>query len=269
MDFKSAARIAFELWNRTKDSIDLDVIHAQGLIAAFVGIFLKRRLHVKKMLVTILALYDFKDKPWWIGTLCAWVLNHYDKVFVEGETGEADLLAAGVDQHRIVLFQHWVNLDRFRPARKLHKGCVVLFVGRPIKIKGKHIIQAAEQRLFDLKGLKFVYIESVAFEKLPEIYRRADILVVPSLYSEGFSRVVAEGAASGCAVIASNRGSLYEMVSPFGMVIEPKPVWFAAMISAFYHQRKLLRRANIRSRLYAIRRFSRKNAEVMTKEYDI
>lgn len=45
-------------------------------------------------------------------------------------------------------------------------------------------------------------------EEMPEVYRRADIVLVPTCYSEGTSLSCLEAMASGCAVIATNVGGL-------------------------------------------------------------
>ncbi len=40
----------------------------------------------------------------------------------------------------------------------------------------------------------------------------ADVCIVPSVYSEGFSRVVIEAASCGCYILASEYGALPEMI---------------------------------------------------------
>lgn len=49
-------------------------------------------------------------------------------------------------------------------------------------------------------------------EKMPDIYRNADIVLVPTCYSEGTSLSCLEAMASGCAVIATNVGGLPELI---------------------------------------------------------
>lgn len=49
-------------------------------------------------------------------------------------------------------------------------------------------------------------------EEMPEVYRNADIVLVPTCYSEGTSLSCLEAMASGCAVIATNVGGLPELV---------------------------------------------------------
>lgn len=60
-------------------------------------------------------------------------------------------------------------------------------------------------------------------EKMPEIYRNADIVLVPTCYSEGTSLSCLEAMASGCAVIATNVGGLPELIINHfnGLLIAP------------------------------------------------
>ncbi|MEO1092821.1 MAG: glycosyltransferase family 4 protein [Pseudomonadota bacterium] len=56
------------------------------------------------------------------------------------------------------------------------------------------------------------------------LFRRAAIVVVPSLWQEGFGMVAAEALGHGCAVIAYRRGGLPEVVEGRGLVVdEPEP----------------------------------------------
>lgn len=57
-------------------------------------------------------------------------------------------------------------------------------------------------------------------ERLAELYRRAEALLVPSRY-EPFGIVALEAIASGCPVVASETGGLPEAVGACGMLVEP------------------------------------------------
>ncbi|MBN2047640.1 MAG: glycosyltransferase family 4 protein, partial [Anaerolineaceae bacterium] len=61
-------------------------------------------------------------------------------------------------------------------------------------------------------------------EMMPAAYARADIVVIPTLYSEGTSLSCLEALASGCAVIATNVGGLPNLILPEfnGLLIEPR-----------------------------------------------
>ena len=239
-----------------------DVIHAQGLLAGLVAVLLKK-LFGYKVYITLLALYNFKN---WRGVkrrVLKFVLYNCDMIFVEGGNGQKDI-EGFVDNSKIRRFNHWCDQKVFFPPRNRPKDKIrVLFVGRPLKAKGRHIVEGAERILNDRNKYEFRYIENVEYKDLPEHYRWVDICCVPSLYDEGFSRVVIEAASCGCVVIASNRGSLPEMVNPFGVVIEPTSENFAKEIFGIWKNSE----SKSGSYLYAKENFSSKNAEIFLSAY--
>jgi len=64
------------------------------------------------------------------------------------------------------------------------------------------------------------YLDYVGTEKITKFYSYADILVHPSLV-EGFGMTILEAMACGTPVIASNRGSLPEVVGDGGILFDP------------------------------------------------
>ncbi len=82
-------------------------------------------------------------------------------------------------------------------------------------------------------------------EDMPEVYRRADIALVPTCYSEGTSLSCLEAMASGCAVIATNVGGLPELVinGYNGLLISPDAIELENAIS------RLLEDAALRKKL--------------------
>jgi len=60
-----------------------------------------------------------------------------------------------------------------------------------------------------------------AVSDMREVYERAKILLVPSLWQEAWARVVAEVQASGIPVLASTRGGLPASVGPGGLLVDP------------------------------------------------
>ena len=258
LPFFEAVKIALILWFKCM-SCDLEntTILAQGFIAGFVCVFLPC-----KHTVTTHALYDFKDKPKWFKKLCAWTLNNADKVYTEGGLCKKELKKIGVKNKKIKMYQHWVDLDTFYPGKK-NKVLTVLFVGRPIFEKGIHIIEAVEADLKRWK-VRFIYATNVEARKMPEVYRGADVLIVPSIYSESFARVVLEGCASGLVILASNKGSLPELVTnKIGWTMEPTTQNFRNRILYLHHEREVLNLMQINAREHAEEHFSNRNAEVM------
>lgn len=223
-----------------------DRVYALGIISSFLCAILGI-----KYSAVILALYDFK-KPHWF----RFFLNRAETVFVEGVKGEEDMKKMGITT-KIIQFQHWCDQEHFFYKERNNERLKVLFVGRPIPIKGKHIIKKCEQLT---KDIDYEYIESIPYEDMPKYYQGADVCVVPSLYSEGFSRVVIEAASCGCILITSNKGSLPDMVMDFGFVVEPTPLNFKYMLDTI----KVVNRKELQEKTakYALENFSEKNAEV-------
>jgi glycosyltransferase involved in cell wall biosynthesis len=101
----------------------------------------------------------------------------------------------------------------------------------------EHLVQQAQTN-----NKKIKYLGKYAHEDMPEIFRNADVLVLPSL-TEGMPAVVIEAMASGLAIIATRVGRLPEVVNNdhFGKLI---PMGdsdkLADVLSEFIHKRKQL-----------------------------
>src|SRR3990167_2223249 len=236
------------------------ILHAQGLIGGMVAVILKKLFKVK-VFITLLALYEFDKKPKWFQQISRWIFKSCDIIFVEGENGKRDIHTV-CQSEKIRTFNHWVDQNLFKPPKqRLNDKIRVLFLGRPIPEKGRHIVEGAE-RLLNNPKYEFTYLEDVSYKDLPDHYQRSHIVVVPSLYPEGYSRVVAEAASCGCAVITSDRGSLPEMVEDFGIVVEPTSNRIRYVLSGFDYNH-----LSHCAYLIAKRDFSSKNANVFLNEY--
>jgi glycosyltransferase involved in cell wall biosynthesis len=145
-----------------------------------------------------------------------------------------------------------LNLDDF--SSKEGKKKEILFVGRFIPEKGIiPLIQALKQvlpefpdwhariigsRYFGKNGVYRSLGDELSqeldgahaqidlpgylpFSDIVACFKQARIAVVPSTWAEPFGRTALEGMAAGCAVIASNRGGLPEVLGDAGMLVEP------------------------------------------------
>lgn len=90
-----------------------------------------------------------------------------------------------------------------------------------------------------------VELVTASMEAMPEVYRRAQIVVLPSLYSEGTSFSCLEAMASGCAVVASDVGGLTNLIlSGYnGLLLPPRA---SALVEAL---EQLIREPDLRARL--------------------
>ena len=96
--------------------------------------------------------------------------------------------------------------------------------GRRIKLlKAGKDYTGEQQRYIACEGLS-PYIKNLGFverTKLPEVYRRASVLLMPSLY-EGFGMPLLEAMACGVPVVTSRRGSIPEVAEDAALYVDPE-----------------------------------------------
>ncbi|HKZ00814.1 MAG TPA: glycosyltransferase family 1 protein [Pyrinomonadaceae bacterium] len=132
---------------------------------------------------------------------------------------------------------------------------------------------AEQEKLADDLGIRdrIVHLGMVADDLLPDVYRSADLLLFPSWY-EGFGLPVLEAMASGVPVVASNRGSLPEVVGDAGVLVDPEDhetmAKSVAMILDDAGFREKLRQAGLeRARLFTWEKTAKQTLEVYRKVY--
>jgi glycosyltransferase involved in cell wall biosynthesis len=177
----------------------------------------------------------------------------------------------------LILLPLGVDVDRFRPASRAAPGdrLRVGFVGRLIRHKGVDVLLeavAGDDRLaVEVFGAgeesdhlvalarRLRLADRVTFHghvdegAIPEVYRRFDVLAVPSVplpgWVEQFGRVVVEAQSSGVPVVASASGALPDVVGDAGLLVPPRdPAALRAALGRFLDEPGLwagLRRAGI------------------------
>ncbi len=78
-------------------------------------------------------------------------------------------------------------------------------------ICGRGVTEKYEEKLkkkYQSKNIKFL-----GFVDIKEVLPEVDVLIVPSLWNEPFSRVIIEAYSYGVPVIASNRGGMFEIIN--------------------------------------------------------
>ena len=120
-----------------------------------------------------------------------------------------------------------------RAVEKDFDASDILFVGNLGRFKGAHILVSAFRQLenenarlhiagagpdeSELKGMtaddsRIIFYGLVPWEKLTELYQKASVTVVPSVFYEPLGFVILESFSNGTPVVASNIGGIPELV---------------------------------------------------------
>ncbi len=190
------------------------------------------------------------------------VMERVDMFLPFTETAKKVLQIEGVTEDKIKVIYPGVDIERFRPGNKpdelLSKNnidrdsFVILYVGKLVSWKGIHNLVYAAKILKD-KGVKdfvvavagkgaqkenmqkliketgtdehFKFLDFVSYNEIPDVYRMADVFVLPSYptmtWQEQFGMVLVEAMASGKPVISTLSGSIPEVVGGAGILIPP------------------------------------------------
>lgn len=92
-------------------------------------------------------------------------------------------------------------------------------------------------------NLNIIQLGKMSQKKLFEEYRKADVLIVPSLWDEPFGRIVIEGAQYGLPIIGSNKGGIPEIIQTleYGEVYNAEKVEELSDLIKKYSNRNFLR----------------------------
>lgn len=157
-----------------------------------------------------------------------------------------------------------VDLDKFKPSGKAYKTGfkrpVVLCGGaftsqKRMDLSIKAVAKLPEVSLLmvggggELKGELTRYGEkvlgtdrfkilTVPFDKMPEVYRAADVFTLPSRPSESFGNVLVEAMASGLPVVATKDPVRREIVGEAGILADPEDPYAYAKAIKFALQKK-------------------------------
>ncbi len=112
-----------------------------------------------------------------------------------------------------------------------------------------------------------IEVVSTPFDQMPQRYREADIVVIPSTYSEGTSLACLEAMASGCAVVATDVGGLTNLILPEfnGLLVPPRKEALHGALSKLLEDRDWRRQLGHQARMSALA-FGRARWEVAWAE---
>ncbi|MBD8078948.1 glycosyltransferase family 4 protein [Cellulosimicrobium arenosum] len=186
---------------------------------------------------------------------------------------------------RVVVVRNGVDVEQFRPraAPRDDDELHVLFVGRVVPEKGVHVLVEALARL-DRTDVRATVVGSQGFDaaagpspyeqslraragvlghrvsflpfqgrsRVVALMQDADVVVVPSVWSEPSGLTVLEGMASGAAVVASSVGGIPELAGDGARLVPPDdPAAVAEVIELLATDRAELARARTAARAWA------------------
>jgi len=255
-----------------------NIIHAHGLNSAIIGYILKS-IYKWPLIVNIYSTYDNVNFSGFFYKIICQILNKSDKILTQSNQSILQLKKWGVNPNIIDRYYHWVDLNRFKPAkRKPNDKLNFLFIARLIHQKGVNIIVKLA-KLFPLyqfnivdNGPQYHYLLSlklnnlktfgdIPYSKLHTIYQQNDILLFPSLYAEGWGRTAMEAVACGLPVLGSNLGAIPENLSPKVSIL------FKPTIKNFQKNIKKVILLKKNCRTYALNNFSTKNFNSLLNLY--
>jgi len=219
---------------------------------------LKAKNLIKKLMVTYCETIPFNNESVAKKRFIKYfTLKWADLVICHSQKSKEALIREGVDLKKIKILKLGVDLKKFKAKKRKKKNdkknFEILFVGRLVKEKGiidlyqafKEIKKGKDkikdkitlrvvgdgdlkkyliERIKDDQLEKEVKIESRVYEKMPEVYQQADLLVVPSkttrTWEEQYGMVLIEGMASGLPIIAYESGAIGENLGQGGIKIK-------------------------------------------------
>jgi len=276
------------------NSKKIETIHAQGLNAGFIGVFLKL-IFRKRLLISLHAVYRQLKKNKLSTLLTALILNNAEIVLGMSNAVINQFQKQKTKKIAVKRYFYWIDIDRFKPMDKraareisgIENHFTILFVGRLIPIKGVALLIDIAK---EFKYAQFVFIGTgpldVFLKKSSEIipnvnflgqvrnidmpvyYNSADILCFPSLYEEGLGRVSMEAVACGIPVVASNLGGISETVNRnISLLVKPTHDNLKNALINLYQDEDRLKKMSSFCREYALKNYSKNNIDHIIKYY--
>ncbi len=224
-------------------------------------------------------------------------VSDWVKGFVMGVSSPKNLevIPNGVDIERFSPLARSQDEKRFWEDKLGESGRpVVLFCGRLMALKGlKTLIESMKDVLAEedayfvfagpgdkepwekmigslgINNKNYLFLGQVGHDRIPSLYRKADIFVLPS-FTESCPLTVIEAMATGLPVVASEVGGMSELISDGkdGLLVRPgDPAQLAERIISLLGDRRLRKRLGARARAKTEERFSSEVMARKTREY--
>lgn len=276
-----------------KNHKKIDTIHAHGFAAAIITRFCSLFFKNIRLVVSTHYLYPNLDISKLSTKILKWTFCGFDQILTVSNQSSIQLQNIGLDKNKMIKYQHWLNPNIYFPL----KGKIlpkyklsILFVGRTIKMKGVfNLLYAAKKLpsdiLFTIIGdgpdfnqlkkestkLKNFHIigKKLASEIIP-YYQTSDFTILPSIAPEAQPMTVMESLMCGTPVITTNKGSVTDMYSNLvGISINPTIDNLSKIIFNLYKNPILIKKMKSHCRSFAIKKYSFKNAKIITNSYFI
>lgn len=279
----------FLLFNGSK----INIIHAQGLVAGTVGVFLGK-IFQKSVLISTHSIYNF-PKEGLYPLFVRFLFKNCSYILTLSNQSRQEILTLGVPENKVSVFTYWINQNIFKPMNKekvrkalgLKDRFYCLFVGRLVPGKGVEELLEVSKKIYNVTFLiagdgplkneitksgvqtNVKFLGKIDNSKLPVYYSAADALIVPSTHEEGFGRVILEALSCGLPVIAANRGGIREALSPkVGIFIDVNAKNINQVLMEIGNNPKILSGKASKASAYAKAHFGEKNAVKILKYYE-
>ncbi len=276
-------------------SSQVDVIHAQGLVAGVIGVFVGK-VFKKPVIISTHSIYNF-PKSGLYSNFVRLILNGCKHILALSQQSQKEITDLGVPYKNVSVFTYWVNQNLFKPMDKVYarkrlrlpiNKFICLFVGRLVPEKGiQELLSSAkmtrkeitflivgdgpmadEVRNVAKKSSNVMFRGKVENNKLSLYYNAADVLLVPSVHDEGFGRVILEALSCGLPVAAANRGGIREAITDkVGVLIDITEENIKTTLEHLYLDRGQLKYYSKNSVNYVKTHFGNKNASMILEHY--
>jgi glycosyltransferase involved in cell wall biosynthesis len=212
-----------------------------------------------------------------------WEAEHARYFLVASSFTRHTLIEHGADPETIRVIPYGVDLARFQPPERQQRAAGplrLLFVGTVNQRKGiKYLLEALrllgrapleltvcgrivdDLSLFRPLADRVRVQPFVRFPELQELYRAADLFVLPSV-AEGFAHVLLEALASGLPILSTTHTAAPDLITPGeqGFVVEPRRAdqvasWIDWALSHRHELESMKRAARERAEHFTWQRF--------------
>jgi len=277
-------------------SSQVDVVHAQGLVAGAIGVIVGK-IFKKPVIISTHSIYNF-PKSGLYSNFVRLILNGSKHILALSQQSQKEITDLGVPHKKVSVFTYWVNQNLFKPMDKIYARkrlrlpmykFICLFVGRLVPEKGiQELLSSAkitqreitflivgdgpmakEVRIAAKKSSNVIFRGKVENKKLCLYYNAADVLLVPSIHDEGFGRVILESLSCGLPVVAANRGGIREAISDkVGVLIDITVENIKTTLENLYTDRGQFEYYSKNSVNYAKTHFGNKNSRRIFSYYE-